>query len=106
MSCKLLALVLALAALVGVVAWLVVGSYRPSSDGLAEEAIAMSDMRRYCQVSKVDCSALRIQKRLAPVRSDGKGHWEFVVRLGESGPRYMVAVTPGVESQVAPLDSR
>ena len=26
--------------------------------------------------------------------------------LGESGSRYMVSVTPDVESQVAPLDSR
>lgn len=105
MSRRLLISLLVAPALVVLVAWFAGGHYSPSSDGLTEEAVALSDMRRYCQVAGLDCVNLRVQERIAPNHGNDDGHWEFVVRLGESGPRYLVAVTPGIESQIAPLVS-
>jgi hypothetical protein len=106
MSRKVLVFAFATATLIGLVIWLVIGNYTPSRDGHTEEAIAMSDMRRYCQVARLDCTDLRMQERIGPVRGDDRGHWEFVVSLGEAGSHYVVGVTPGVESQIALLDSR
>lgn len=105
MSRRTLISMLMTAAIVGLAVCLMVGHYKPSPDGLTEEAVALSDMRRYCQAARLDCADLRMQERIAPRQSSGPGHWEFVVQLGESGSRYMVAVTPGVESQIAPLGS-
>lgn len=92
--------------LVVVLAWESIRGYAPSKDGVVEIEIALEDMRRYCTASKIDCSQLNVEQRLAPIPSPlceetdgklicdkGKGHWEFVVRVG-AGQRYLIAVLP------------
>jgi len=98
--------------------------YAPSKDGTVEAEIALDDMRRYCAASKIDCAQLNIEERRATMPSpackevdgkltceDGKGHWEFVVRVG-AGQRYLIAVlpfgskvVPGPLSEITPLGS-
>jgi hypothetical protein len=91
--------------IVGLILAVVKGDSAPSENGDVEARIAIEDMRRYCAINKIDCSLLRVEKKVVPSSSsscegthgnltcsEGTGHWEFIVQIG--GERYLIAVLP------------
>jgi len=107
-----------------IISWYRISQYTPSKDGVKEQSIALADMQRYCQASRLNCEGMRVVERHEPTQAqkctddNGRlecevvsGFWTFVVRLNSS-KQYEVAVLPdassllmsGLGSQISPIE--